>query len=178
MNRLSLGGMVLLLAGCASTPTVTTDHDPAANFASYRTYSWAAKPQIGSPLVQQRIVDGIDARLRAKGWTQAPNGQVAIAAHVVASQKQTIDTFYTGSSMGGWGYRGGWRGGMGSATSTVRTYDVGTLIVDMFDASTQQAVWRGSASSTVSSSPEKVNQTVDAALDKMFAGFPPGTASP
>jgi hypothetical protein len=177
MNRFFLGGAVLLLAGCASTPTVTTDHDPAAKFASYRTYTWAATPTTGSPLVQQRIVDGIDARLRAKGWTRAENGQVAIAAHVVASQKQTIDTFYSGTGMGGWGWRGGW-GGMGSATTTVRTYDVGTLIVDMFDTGTRQAIWRGSASSTVPKSPEKVNQTVDAALDKMFAGFPPGTVAP
>ncbi|MET0718869.1 MAG: DUF4136 domain-containing protein [Pseudoxanthomonas sp.] len=166
----------LALGACASTPTVHTDVASGASFSSYKTYTWAMKPEGASPLVQQRIVDGVDARLRAKGWTEAPNGDVSIAAHIATSQKQTLDTFYTGTGMGGWGWRGAWGGGMamGSASTTVRTYDVGTLIVDMFDTKTQQAVWRGTASGTVPSSPDKVNAAVEAGLDKMFAGFPPG----
>jgi len=168
----------LAVAACASSPTVKTDHDPAVDFSKYHTYSWGMKPQAGSPLVTQRIIDGIDARLQARGWRQAADGQVTLAAHVITSQRQTLDTFYTGTGMGGWGWRGGWGGGMamGSAQTTVRTYDVGTLVVDMFDTSTQQAIWRGTASSTVPSSTERVNAAVEAGLDKMFAGFPPGTA--
>jgi len=65
---------------------------------------------------------------------------------------------------------------MGSATTTVRTYDVGTLVVDMFDARSKQAVWRGTASATVPISPERANAAVEAGLDKLFAGFPPGSA--
>lgn len=168
------------LVACASTPTVNTDFDPAANFASYRTYSWAVKPQGGSPLVQQRIVDGINSRLQARGLREAPQGDIAIAAHVVTTRQQTLDTFYSGTGMGGWGWRGGWHGGagMGTATTTVRNYEVGTLIVDMFDAKTQQAVWRGTASATVPNSPDRVNVQVEAGLDKMFAAFPPGAGTP
>ncbi|MFC3549506.1 DUF4136 domain-containing protein [Lysobacter cavernae] len=166
--------MATMLVACASTPTVHTDSDPSAQFASYHTYTWLAKPEGTSPLVQQRIVDGIDAQLRAKGWTQAADGDVSLAAHVATSQKQSLDTFYSGGAWGGWGWRGGM--GMGSATTTVRTYDVGTLVVDMFDSKTKQAVWRGTASGTVPSSPEKVNASVQAGIDKMFASFPPGSA--
>lgn len=168
----------MALAACASSPTVKTDHDPSVDFSKYRTYTWGLKPQSGSPLVQQRIVDGIDQRLQARGWRQAADGQVTLAAHIVTQQRQTLDTFYTGTGMGGWGWRGGWGGGMamGSAQTTVRTYDVGTLVVDMFDTSTQQAIWRGTASGTVPSSPDRVNAAVQAGLDKMFTGFPPGTA--
>jgi len=177
MKALAVAVIALALTACASGPDVKTDSDPSANFSSYRTYSWAAKPEAGSPLVQQRIVDGIDARLRAKGLTLAPSGgDVAVAAHVATSQKQTLDTFYNGTAMGGWGWRGGM--GMGSSTTTVRTYDVGTLVVDMFDARTQKGVWRGTATDTIPDSPEKVNAVVEAALDKMFASFPPGTSPP
>jgi len=66
---------------------------------------------------------------------------------------------------------------MASSTTTVHTYDVGTLIVDMFDARTKQAVWRGSASGTVPSSTAQVNAAVEAGLDKLFADFPPGSAA-
>jgi hypothetical protein len=175
MKALLIAVLATSLVACASTPTVKTDFDPAASFGTYKTYSWAVKPTAGSPLVQQRIVDGINARLQAKGLREAPQGDIALAAHIVTDRKQTLDTFYTGTGMGGWGWRGGWGGGMGmgSATTTVRTYDVGTLVLDMFDTRTKQAVWRGTASGTVPSSPAKINAAVEAGLDKMFAGYPP-----
>jgi hypothetical protein len=179
MKAFVIAVLATSLVACASTPTVHTDFDPGANFASFKTYSWAMKPQGGSPLVQQRIVDGIDARLQARGWRLAADGDVAVAAHIVTSQRQTLDTFYSGSNMGGWGWRGGgWGGGMGmgTATTTVRTYDVGTLVVDMFDAKSKQAVWRGTASGTVPTSPARVNTAVEAGLDRLFASFPPGSA--
>ena len=61
----------LLLASCASTPTVHTDADPSANFSGYRTYTWLNKPdkQGVPPLAAQRIVDYVNAQLNAKGWT-------------------------------------------------------------------------------------------------------------
>lgn len=169
-----------LLVACASTPTVHTDYDSNARFDAYRTYSWAMKPEGGSPLHQQRIVAGIDSRLQAKGLSPvASGGDLAVAAHITTSQKTTIDTMYTGTAMGGWGWRGGWGGGMGMGTSTseVRNYDVGTLIVDLFDTKTQQAVWRGTASGTISSSPETNAAAIDAGLDKMFASYPPGATN-
>jgi uncharacterized protein YceK len=183
MKRLVLvAAAILMLAGCASTPTVHTDADPQASFASYRTYTWLGKPdqQGVPPLASQRIVDSIDAQLRAKGWTEAPDGEVALVAHVATQQKQTLDTMYAGPAFGGWGWRGGWYGGMGmgSATTTVSNYTVGTLIVDMFDTKTKQAIWRGTASDTVPSSPEKVNAAIQAGVAKMFEGFPPGSAPP
>ncbi len=179
MKAFVLAVLATSLVACASSPTVRTDHDPAANFAAFKTYTWVQKPQGASPLVVQRIVDGINTRLRARGWSEAPDGDVALVANIASSQRQTLDTFYTGTGMGGWGWRGGWGGGMGmaSSTTTVRTYDVGTLIVDMFDARTKQAVWRGSASGTVPSSTAKANAQVEAGLDKLFADFPPGSAA-
>ena len=172
--------VALLLSACASTPEVHTDHDPAANFASYRTYYWAQLPNSRNPLVGQRIASGIDARLSAKGWTrQEGSGDVALVANVATSEKQTLDTMYTGGAYGGWGWGPGWGyGGVGSSTTRVNTYTVGTLVLDMFDANTKRAVWRGTASGTVPDSPDKVDVQVNAALDKMFAVFPPGTAAP
>src|SRR6478735_4314565 len=152
-----------LLASCANTPTVKSDFDPAAKFASYRTYSWLAKPTGGSPLTAQRIVDGIDAKLQAKGWQLAPDGDVRVAANVTSTQKQDYHTYYSGM-----GYGWGW-GAMspGMATTTVYTYEVGTLVVDMFDSATKRAVWRGSANGILSDSPDKRTEMLQASLDKM-----------
>jgi len=162
----------LALAGCASTPDVQTDHDPSANFSSFHTYYWAKEPETANPLAKQRLIDGIDARMRAEGLLPAPpdSADLAIVANVASQQQQSLDTFYTGGGMYGWGW-----GGMGSATTTVRTYTVGTLVLDMFDAKTKKAVWRGVASGTVPESQEKLAAAVNAGLDKMFADFPPGS---
>jgi len=180
MLALTVG--LVAFAASAATPRVTTDSDPQANFSGYKTYYWAIKPQADSPLMAQRVVDGVNARLQAKGWKLADTGDVAVAAHVTTSEKKSLDTFYTGTGLGGWGWRG-WGGmgmggmGMGTATTDVHTYEVGTLLIDMFDAKTQQAIWRGTATGTLPSSPNKATTELDKGLDKMFAKFPPGTAA-
>jgi hypothetical protein len=181
MKRLpTIAATILLLAGCASTPTVHTDSDPAADFSGTRTYTWLAKPdqQGVPPLASQRIVDYVNAQLQAKGWTESPGGEVAVVAHVATQQQQSLDTMYSGPMYRGWGWGPGWHGGMGmgSATTRVRTYTVGTLVVDLFDARTKQAIWRGTASDTVPDDPAKGDALLRAGIAEMFASFPPGSA--
>lgn len=174
--------LALALAACA-TPRVYTDHNPAAQFSSYRTYSWREKAEKAPPLVQQRIIDAIDAQLRAKGWSPvADGGDVVLAAHVASRQEYELDSFYSDPYWGGWGWHGwpgwrrGWGFGAGFETARVRSYTVGTLIVDMFDARTKQAIWRGEAEGTVKKDPAKLQADINAAVAKMFADFPPGSA--
>ena len=172
---------VSLLSACAST-SVDTDFDPSVSFSNFKSYAWLQQPTDAPPLVQQRIVSDIDAQLQSKGWRRvasASQADVGVAAHVTTEQKQTLDTFYTGPSWQGWGWGGGWGpgwgGGMGMSTTSVYTYEVGTLIVDMFDTKTQKAIWRGQASGTIPSSSERLNEGVQEAVVKMFAAFPPGS---
>lgn len=181
MKRMLALFLLLALAGCA-TPRVTTDHDPAVQFGQYRSYSWREKAEKAPPLVARRIVDAVDAQLRAKGWTLMPSGgDVVLAAHVASRQEYQLDTFYDDPFWGGWGWRGGWgpywgmHGGFNS--SRVRSYTVGTLVLDMFDARTQQAIWRGTAEGTVPAKPEKLTADIQVAVAKMFEAFPPGSAT-
>ena len=173
----------LLLAGCASSPIVKTHADPSANFTAYHTYTWVQKPNDMAPLQQQRLVAAIDAKLQQQGWTQSANGQVSLVANVATREKQTLDTFYNGPTYAGWGWGNPWGmgpmanwgnpgWGMGNATTTVDTYTVGTLVLDMFDAKTKQAIWRGTASGNVPDSPQKQDAAIQAGVDKMFSTFP------
>lgn len=172
----------------ASAVSVSTDSDPSVNLASYKTYYWVQKPNSGAPLIDQRIVADVDAQLQAKGFTQAADGDgdgdVAVSANVSTSEKQSLNTFYNGPAMGGWGWRGGWGGmgwgnsiGMANTTTTVSTYQTGTLVVDMFDTKTKEAIWRGTATGAVPSSSAKQNKVVDSSIVKMFAKFPASAAA-
>lgn len=178
MKYIASAMSLALLSACASGPTVSTDADPAAQFSQYRSYAWMQEPTDAPPLVKQRIVSAVDAQLQAKGWQRQDserNADIGIAAHVATEQKQTLDTFYGGPNWNTWGWRGGWGAGMGMATTTVRTYDVGTLMIDMFDQKSKRAVWRGTVSGTIPDSPEKLHQGVQQGIDELFESFPPGS---
>lgn len=170
------------LAGCATTPAVHTEHDPAVDFSRYHTYAWREKPTGGTALAMQRIVDDIDAQLRAKGWRQVSTGaDVAIAAHVATHEVHRLDTFYDAPMWNGWGWYGPWSWWgppMGYQRTRVTSFTVGTLIVDMFDANTKRAVWSAMAESSVPDRPDQVALKIDQAVAKMFAGFPPGATAP
>ena len=174
MGRFFALVLAALLTACASTPTVKIDFDPGVSFARYRTYSWIDRPDGGSPLMQQRIVDGIEARLQAAGWKPAPSGDVHIAAHVTSREQQTFNTTYNNIGYFGWGGFG--PPAPNSSTTTVSTFEIGTLVVDMFDGKSRQPLWRGTASGTLQDDPAKMTALLQSALDKMFAGFPPGSA--
>jgi len=62
---------------------------------------------------------------------------------------------------------------LGEATTTIETYKVGTLVVDIFDAKAKQLVWRASASDTLSNNSDKNIKELDKGVSKMFKQFPP-----
>ncbi|MDL9999282.1 DUF4136 domain-containing protein [Variovorax sp. J22P240] len=165
-----------LLAACANTATVKTDFDPKAQFGSFRSYSWITSGSGSESVMPQSVVAGIDARLQAAGWQRVAEGDVHVAAHVTRVQGQTFNNFYSGigHDLNWLGIGSGWPG---YATMSVDNYEKGTLVVDMFDARTKRAVWRGSASGVLPDDPSRVNAAVQSALDRLFAGFPPGGTS-
>ena len=64
---------------------------------------------------------------------------------------------------------------MSDATTYVQDYKVGTLVVDIFDAQTKEAIWHGSASDALSDSATSNAKATEQAVDKMFSSFPPGS---
>ena len=155
------------LTAASFAQQVKTDYDHGANFGQYKTYSWE-KVQTKDPLLVNRIKDAVNAALAAKGWTQVDSGgDVSVVAMEITKNQQTLNTFYDG-------FGGGWRwGGFGDATTTTETYQVGTLVVDLFAANSKNLIWRGSSSDTLSNNPDKNTKNLDKGVQKMFAHFPP-----
>ena len=161
---------LFVLTAASFAQQVKTDYDHNANFGQYRTFSWE-KVKTQDPLLVNRIKDAVNGALTAKGWTQVESGgDVCILAMEITQNQQTLNTFYDGFG-GGWRWRG--LGGFGDATTTTETYQVGTLVVDLFDAKTKTLIWRGSSSDTLSSNADKNTKNLDKGVQKMFAHFPP-----
>jgi Domain of unknown function (DUF4136) len=154
----------------ASFAQVKTDYDHNANFGQYKTYSWE-KVQTTDPLMVDRIKDAVNGALTARGWTLVDSGgDVCVMAIEITQNQQTLNTFYDGF---GGGRRWGGFGGFGDATTTTETYQVGSLVVDLFDAKTRNLIWRGSSSDTLSNNADKNTKNLDKGVQKMFAHFPP-----
>src|SRR6202171_4500858 len=162
--------LTLVLATISFDQDIKSDYDHSVNFGQYKTFSWE-KVQTKDPLLVDRIKSAVNSALSAKGWTLVPSGgDVEVFAIETTQNQQTLDTFYNGF---GGGRRWGGFGGFGDATTTVETYKVGTLVVDLFDAKTEKLVWRSSASDTLSDKADKNTKNLAKGVNKMFQHFPP-----
>ncbi len=163
--------VTMMFANAAFAQKVTTDYDKNTNFGQYKTFMWIKEPKTTNPLVRARVIDDVNSALAGKGLQLVTsNADLTIAAHAATAQERTLNTFYDGFG-GGWHWRR--FGGFGSATTTVTTYQVGTLVVDIFDARTKEAIWRGTSSKTLSDDPRKNAESLNKAIMKMFKAFPP-----
>ena len=176
MKRISFWVLVLILFTASNALTawgqkVSVDFDKEANFVAYKTYSWTTGTPAQNPLMDQRVTDGVDKRLAAKGLQKVDAGanpDLVVLYHAAVGTETQLNTMNTGGY--GWGYR--W-GGMGTSTTTVEKIPVGQLTVDIGDAKTKKLLWMGNAADTLSDKPEKNEKKINKALDKMFKKFPP-----
>jgi hypothetical protein len=158
-------GLLLLTAHAALADKVTSDYDHSVNFYTYKTFKWIQEPEPKEPFMKGRIVAAVNAQLQARGLRPVSDGaDLMIGANVATEEKHTWETYYSGS---GWGWGSGW------SETTEKTYEVGTLVVDLFDAKGKKLVWQGVATDTLSYKPEKRTRDYAKQIEKMFKNFPP-----
>jgi hypothetical protein len=173
MTRLNtIGVMALgLVAGLAITVAaqdVTTDYDKTTDFSKYRSFSAQIATSWGNPFGEKRALEIIENALVAKGWKKVEAGaaDATVMIHGASQVKRDLNTFYSG--YGGYRY-----GGMGTSTTTVNEYTVGTMVVDIFDTKSKQLIWRGIGSDELSDKADKNQKKIAKATEKMFKKFPP-----
>jgi hypothetical protein len=168
MRVMTAVAMVMLSASAAIGQQVSVDYDKGRDFSAFKTFMWMKEPATVNPLDRQRLIAEVNAALGARGLTLVTaDADLCVAAHTATQEERTLSTFYDG--LGGWRWRGG---GFGSSTTTVTTYDVGTLIVDIFDARMKEAIWRGVSMKTLSDDPAKNARNLNKAITKLFERWP------
>jgi hypothetical protein len=177
-KRLAILAIAGLLAPAIVLAQKTSyDYDKTANFAAFKTYAHKDGTKVGQPLIDQRIVDAIDAQLAAKGLTKAESDpDVFVVYHMAFDKEKDISTYssgYGGYGPYGWGWGGGWGGG--TTTTQVRDILVGTLVIDIADAKKGQIAWRGVGVKEIDTqaSPEKRDKSINNAAKKIFKNYPP-----
>jgi hypothetical protein len=163
----------LALSACETTPRVTTDYDPGANFSSYRTFEWAntSAPQGSNPLIFERVKASVERNLAAKSFARSSTPDFAVGITIGARDRVETTNwgpyYYPGY---GRAFRYGWA--YPYSPVDVRTVTDGTVTIDIFDARTKKPVWHGRATREIT--PGKVDQAlIDQAVDAALAKFPP-----
>jgi hypothetical protein len=179
MKSVAIGALVLFLtAAPALAQKIYIDYDKDYDTSGIETFAWNETSETSvadtNPLLHSRIVNGIEYYLTLGGAREVTDSpDVYVTYHASTRKELSVDTTVHGYGYpSGWGYYGrrpyGYHGGYGTATTTVRTYDKGTLIVDVWDTASKQLVWRGTADNiTVTSNPTKMEKRIDKALKKM-----------
>ena len=179
-NLVAAATLALFTTACGYSIKTATDYDHSVTFSNYHSFFMMKGNSSGNPLLDQRAADDVKSALTNKGWMEVPEGegQTAVVVHATTRTKHTYETLYDG--WGGWGWRGGWGGryggGFGGATTFVSDYKVGTLVVDIFDAKTKEAIWHGNATDALSDNASSNARATEDAVDKMFKAFPPPAA--
>ena len=146
----------LLAQPAWAKPKVSSDTTPGANFASYKTFAFVnALPPAGiDPVAFERIRQGVEQGLTAKGFSKAASGDLSVILTLGAKNKTDVNT---------WGRFG--------QQVDVYQYTVGQLSVDVFDTKTKQPLWHGQATETID--PQKPDpQKIQAAVADVMAKFP------
>ena len=161
----------VLSVGCGYSIKTSTDYDRTVRFSDYQTFFMVKGNSSGNPLLDQRVIADVEAALTTKGWEEVPEGMgsAAVVVHAATKTKHSYQSFYDG--WGGWR----WRWGGGGSTTWVQDYKIGTVVVDIFNAQTKQAIWRGSATDALSDNQKENSEVTATAVTKMFSSFPPAS---
>jgi len=203
MRRLAVVGAGLLLAACypgggetlTDFDSVTTQHDPAADFASLRTYAMPDSimelPVTDTPLLDHSndatIVARVAANLDARGWTRvdpatiAPDVDVVVYASLGPSLLYVSYPFFDGFP--GWAGFAGYDNSWGvfypwSRPGRRVLIEQGSVRVDMLDARNPdtankvlRSLWSVAVNGVPSSNASNL-QRVEQGIDDAFAQSP------
>jgi hypothetical protein len=174
---------VMLLAACASGPSIESDYDRTIDFSRYSSYGFFSPMGIENPnyssIYGAIFRDAISKEMESRGYTLSDNPDLMINVSGRLQDKTKVTTTsnpYMGGSY--YGYRhgayGAW-GGYGYGTSThVSNYTEGTINVDIVDLELKHMVWEGVAVGRVNekNSSDKTRENIYSGIQEMFAGYP------
>jgi hypothetical protein len=170
---------LLVVAGCASGPTIRSNVDPGVDFKSFRTFGFieplATDREGYQSLISQQLVASAERELVARGLQRAdssPDLLVNFSANL--DQRLRVTQTPAVHSRNFHSHRRGFYGTWPMYQQTeIRQYTKGTLGIDIVDAARRQLVWEGFALGRVTQrTTDNLGPVLDAAVVDIFRSFP------
>jgi hypothetical protein len=178
----------LAAGGCSTGLSVRSDVDPAADFASYRTWNFfdplGVEGGYNSPIFGELFREAISREMTERGYRLADRPDLMVNVTIRGDDKVRMKS-YTSPYMSGayYGRPGGATYGsavgvgVGVSSRATRTTEA-SVFIDLVDADKQRMSWQGVA--VVDANDKVAQQLRDAvftAVDRVFDLYP-HTASP
>ena len=170
--------LVILLAGCASTNTVSSV-DPAADFSQYKTFEFAKVPDTDGKEYQsletRYLRTAVTRELKSRGFSQSDQADLVINFSIETEEKIRSRSVPSASYGVGYDpyddvYYDDW--GMNHQTR-IDQYTEGKLNIDVIDRQARQAIWQGSTKGRLTKQDyENAEATLSAAVTDIFTQFP------
>jgi uncharacterized protein DUF4136 len=166
--------LLALSTGCA-TMNVGSSVVRGADLKHYRTWEWAAEAAEptgdarldNSPFFQNHVRGAVEHQLTGKGYVRSTlAGSPDLLVHYHANFSKTFEVTHGGAATGSC-YR--------DCEPEAYAYEQGTLVIDVIDARTEAAVWRGWSRDNMEGAIDnqgRMEQEIDAAVAGMFKQFP------
>ena len=169
LSSWGLLAVLSLIATVLAAQDVRYNSMPGTDFSKYHTYKWVAIEGASHPnqIMDAEIKQAVDSQLATKGLTKTDSDKadVYVGYQIAVDQEKQWN---------GYGMGGGIRWG-GMATATSSTISVGTLVLDLYDPTTKQLVWTGSATKSLDpgSNQQKNEKNLNKAMAKLLKNYPP-----
>jgi hypothetical protein len=184
--KFALVPVLALLAGC-SPISVKYDFDPAASFASLKSFDWyAASPRakgkadgVVDPIMDRRVRRIVERELAARGFRLQTSGDPDFLLTYYPVYRDRVVQTYTGVGPAwGYGYRPwgyGWNAGFASGFQEVQRFREGSIVLEVVDNRTNQMIWQAVADGALTGirDPADAEEQVTQAVRLMLAKFPP-----
>lgn len=179
MNKLAAVLILAFVAGCATGPKIRTDRDPAAEFASYRTYNFASElgtDRAGySTILTGHFRRAVSREMEARGYTMSESPDLLVNFFTSVRERTSVQSTPVLVGVDYYRYRNGLYAAWPLYHNDVTTmqYQVGTASIDVVDASRRQLVWEGVAEGRLSRRVQKdPGPAIDAAVEEIFERYP------
>jgi hypothetical protein len=151
---------IILISACATPPTIHRDTNPAATFATYKTFGFLSPLATDKfpyeSLLTQHLKDATRRAMESKGYVfNSSSPDLLLNFYVNIQDKLDVrttpgSTAFVGYPGGYYGYRRGYYRAYNTATVETVNYKQGTLTVDLVDAKQKVLAWTATAEGRVS----------------------------
>ena len=178
--RLALLMLMALLAGCATGPRISTDTDPSADFARYRSFGFyeplAVEAKGYATPSSQRMKAATRREMEARGYVY-DEAKPDLLVNINAYMNERQDVISTPQLQHGVYYNYRYNSYVSTAFWTERTdvynYSEGTLNIDLVDGMRKQLVWEGIAVGRMANTkPSARDARIDSTIAEIFAQYP------
>jgi hypothetical protein len=165
----------------AMAQNATYNYARGVDFSQFRTYQWVSIEGVAAPdqHLDEAIKQAIEVQLAAKGLTKSKDGPQLYIAYQIGFPREKEIVQYPGprGTYGpDWPYGrdfGDIYSSTPISTATSAPIQVGNLVLDIYDSTHKELVWRGNVSKAIG--PDNKGNNLSKAVAKLLKNYPTKT---